>query len=138
MAHSYAETYAVLCQSAVETLQTRLGREVSQVERRSIWNIGSLMMLEGVEQTFREGSLTDVAHELRAMPEWTDKRFQEALSSILARFPTWLGRAATEGEKSALGRMEHIGALARFEERLMTISPELRETVVRDMLFPSL
>jgi hypothetical protein len=138
MAHSYAEAYSLYCQSTIETLQVRLGREVSPQERRCIWNVGSLMMLESVERLFQEGALAAVERELSAMPQWTDERFQRGLSSVLEQFPKWLGRPATDSERQALGRIEHIGALESFAERLTSVSPDQREAVLRDALSPLL
>lgn len=136
MARSFAEVYAVFCQSTVETLQARLGRDVSPQERRCIWNVGSLMMLESVEHFFQEGALADVERDLSTMPKWTEERFQHQVASMCEDFPKWLGRPVTDSERQALGQMEHIGALLSFEERLTSVSPDQREAVLQDALSP--
>jgi hypothetical protein len=138
MTHSDAEVYALFCQSTIESLRARLGREVSAQEQRCIWNVGSLMMLESVERTFQEGSLADVERTLGTMPQWTDERFRRVLSSMVERLPQWLGRPATDAERHALGNVEHIGALASLEERLTSVPPDQREAALHDTLAPLL
>lgn len=138
MAHSNAEVYALVCQSTIDTLRARLGREVSAHEQRCIWNVGSLMMLESVERTFQEGSLAEIEETLRTMPPWTNERFQMALSSLLDHFPQWLGRSATDAERHALGHMEHIGALTSLVESLTSVPPDQREAALHEALAPLL
>lgn len=137
MTRTFSEIYAIFCQSAIETLQARLGRDVSAQERRCIWNVGSLMMLESVERTFQEGSLADVEAMLSTMPRWTEERYQMNLTGVLDEdWPKWLGRGPTDSERQAVGRMEHLGALASFRERLESASPDQREVILQDALSP--
>lgn len=117
MACSYAEVYALFCQSTIETLQARLSRAVSAQEQRCIWNAGSLMMLESVERTLQEGSLAAVEDTLRTMPQR-------------------LGRPATEAEHRALEQMEHIRVLVSLEKHLTSAAPDQRETALHEALAP--
>jgi hypothetical protein len=96
------------------------------------------MMLESVERTLHEGSLAEVEQSLQSMPHWTNERFQRVLSSMVERFPQWLGRPAIDAERHALGHMEHIGALASLEARLTSVPQDQREAALHDTVAPLL
>jgi hypothetical protein len=132
MAHSYAEAYALACASILENTQQRLGRNLTAQERRSLWNSGSLMLLESVEQGLMAApSPAEIEQRLREMEGWTEERFQAALTKLLKLLPGWLGRPVTEAEQAALGQCEHLGVFMNLAERLPQAPSEQRERLLR-------
>ncbi len=110
---------ALLRQSIIESLQTRLGRAATVQELHYIGNIGSLMLLERVERTFAEGSLTDIEVTLRDLPKWADRELQEAAAWLAAEFPALLGRPASAHERQALARIKYLGEYSHLLESLL-------------------
>lgn len=132
MSRTFSDIYARFCQFTIESLQNRLGREATPEERRCIWNIGSLMMLESVERTFAEGTLANIEVTLRDMPKWTELNFQKAVTTFSAEFPALVGRPASTRERQALADVEHLGTLTYLQERLRAAPIGEREDVLAE------
>lgn len=50
MTHSYTQIYGTMCKAVQEEVEGRIGRPLAPEETGAIWNAGTLMMLESVDQ----------------------------------------------------------------------------------------
>ncbi len=50
MRQHYSESYRLVCEAIEAGAIEKLGRVLTDEERRGIWDAGSLMMLEGIDQ----------------------------------------------------------------------------------------
>jgi hypothetical protein len=137
MARTYYEAYADGCIMTIEEVQKRLGRDLTAQERRSIWNCGSLMMLESIDRSLMAAQTPDeLEQKLLSMEKWTEQRFRDSLEIMLRRLPEWLGRPVTAAESAALARCEHLGVWMRLGEQLMLASPDRREALFSEVVGP--
>jgi hypothetical protein len=132
---TYAENYAFVCRSLIADVEQRLGRALTPDERRRIWNVGSLMMLEPVETDFAlKTTPKEIEQFLLEMAGWTERQFDDYCQSALTKLPTWLGRDLTEAERAAVLRSEHIGVLLEWGERIHDAAPSEREALLHEWL----
>ncbi len=68
MKKKFSEVYYLYCETIEKSTQEKLGRPLTEAEQYSIWNAGSLLMLEALERDIARSQSIEEVITLLARP----------------------------------------------------------------------
>ena len=130
----YSEIYRIVCAAAEKLAAEKLARSLTTTERKGIWNAGSLMMLEIVEQDISAAQTAEsTARQLVESSQTFKRRFSESVQSLKTLLETELNRKLFDSELTFIQSLPNIWALMVVGEQVKDASSRKREAVFREL-----
>jgi hypothetical protein len=135
MNRRYSDIYRQFCEGVETTAQEKLGHLLSDEVRLGIWNAGSLMMLESIEQDIIDlWNVAEVEVELSKLAKAFEPNFQEALVQLSNRIGRLLNRDLSDRERVSLSKLPTVAEVAITLDRLTEAAPVEREELLQQIL----
>lgn len=135
MKKKFSEVYHLSCESVEGLLQGRLGRPLTKVEQSSIWNTGSLHLLETFERDIMNAqSIEEVLALLKQQEQVSAKALEHALDSLVERIVDLIHRSLVNEEEQKLRSIQVVEEAMKFAETLIEAPVDQREVVFQDMI----
>lgn len=135
MKKRFSEAYHLYCEAVEESLKERLGRPLTEAERLSIWNIGSLLLLESFDRALASASSTeDIMALLRQQAHPSKASLERVLESLTGQVTGLLSRSLSYKEERKLHSIRMVEEAMHIIECLQEVSPDQRELAFQDVL----
>lgn len=132
---SYYEAYTEYCQSLEEQAQEKLSRELTEDERKGIWNAGSIMTAETLTYPLYLSKTPDeLSASLLKAKDAFESTLLDAQQHSIKELETYLKRDLSDSEKSLIHRLEWVQDMMFYFEQLRQ-KPKLKtaQTILHDI-----
>lgn len=135
MSKKFSEVYHLYCESIEILVQERLTRPLTKIERASIWNIGSLLLLEAFERQFVAAQpIEEVLTLLKQQGQASAKALEHALDGLVAQVSGLLQRSLSYEEEQKLRTIQMVEEAMRFAEELIEVPAHQRVPAFKRMI----
>ncbi|HEU5381383.1 MAG TPA: hypothetical protein VFV38_38660 [Ktedonobacteraceae bacterium] len=131
----FSEAYHLYCEIVEASLQERLGRPLSERERLSIRNTGSLLLLEAFERDLINAPSVEAIVTLLLQHVQTAKEaLERILGKLVKQVAGLLLRPLSSEEEQKLRTIHTVEEAMRLLEKLNEVSTDQRENTFQHEL----
>ena len=116
---SYYAVYTEYCRSLEEQAQERLGRKLTDDERKGIWNAGSLMSAETITYPlFLSKSPDELSERLIEAKDAFQSVVQDSQKHLMDVLESYLRHGLSEAEINQIRKLEWVHEMMAYFEQL--------------------
>jgi hypothetical protein len=131
----YSEAYKSYCEVVEKFAAEKIERALSDSEKKAIWNAGSIMQLEVIEQHLSHAETAE--QTITALARWSkpsELRFESDFKFVIETMERLLNRSLHDSEKSKIHSSRSVIDMMRLAEQMKEVKDIQRETVFQELL----
>ena len=131
----YSEGYKSYCEAVEKFTAEKIKRALSDSEKKAIWNAGSIMQLERIDQyLYYAENVEHTIATLAELSEPSELRFESDFNFVVESMEQLLGRKLLGSEKSKIHSSRSVINMMKLGEQMKDVENNQREKVFQELL----
>jgi Na+/phosphate symporter len=131
----FSEMYHKYCESVESSIAEKVQRPLTEEEKRGIWNVGSLLLLESFERAIlATPSPKDASYLLSRQISLSEERLKQTREQLIEKVTNLLQRSLSQQENNNLRAIVMVEDALRMIEQITDIPSDKREAVFQQAI----